>query len=394
MTAAGGDGWIRVALVHGPGGPDRDGVSDYVQRLRHALGEVGVAAVSVPVRPVRGRWLAGTAQAARTIRRIRPQVIHVQFAPAAYRFSGAPGLLPLLLPGDVPLVTTLHEYGGWSWPARLPAGAWRPLERAGLWCRETGRLVPASAELVVTNADHADGLVTRTGRRPVRVPLAPNVDDHGGAEQARRRWRRRFRLGPHAELLLFFGFVHPVKGVRYLLEALAALRTQRPDIRLLVVGGFTSQALPEAQARMFRAELDRDAHRLGVADAVWFTGHLPAREVSAALHAADLVVLPFTAGVTTKSGALLAALAHGRPVAVTVADPPDPQLRADETVAVIPIRRDASAIAGTVRRLLDDAALRNRLSANGRRFAERHSWPRVAVAHRDLYLRLLGRGDD
>jgi hypothetical protein len=41
-------------------------------------------------------------------------------------------------------------------------------------------------------------------------------------------------------------------------------------------------------------------------------------EVSALLHAADAAVLPFTAGVTGKSGALLAALGHGVPTAVTV----------------------------------------------------------------------------
>jgi glycosyltransferase involved in cell wall biosynthesis len=391
VTAAGEDGRIRVAMVHGPGGADRDGVSDYVQHLVRALGEVGVTALPVPVRPVKGRWLPAAARAARTVRRLRPDVVHVQFAPSAYRFSAVPGLLPLLLPRTAPLVTTLHEYGRWDGPGRLPPAAWRPLEGGGLWCRETGRLIPASAAVVVTNPEHADVLVGRTGRHPVRVPLAPNVDDHGGAEEARARWRQRLGLGPEGALLAFFGFVHPVKGVRYLLEAFAKLRSARPDVRLLIVGGFTSQALPEAEARAFRAELEDLCRGYGVAEAVTFTGHLPAPEVSGALHAADVVVLPFTAGVTTKSGALLAALAHGRPTAVTVTDPPDPHLSPDETVAVIPARRDATAIAATVERLLDDPGLRQRLATNARHVAGRHSWPRVAEAHRQLYDRLVRR---
>lgn len=394
MTVADGDARIRVAVVHGPGTPDRDGVSDYVNRLTRALDRVGVTALPVPVRPVGGRWLPGIARAAQAVRLVHPDVVHVQFAPSAYRFSGAPGLLPLLLPRTAPLVTTLHEYGGWSRPAGMPSAVWRSLECRGLWCRETGRLVPASAALVVTNAEHADVLVARTGRDPVRVPLAPNVDDHGGAEEARKRWRERLRLGPASDLLVFFGFVHPVKGVRYLVEAMAALRSARPDVRLLVVGGFTSQALPEAEARQFRAELVELAGHCGVADAVTFTGHLPAPEVSGALHAADVVVLPFTAGVTTKSGALLAALAHGRPTAVTVSDPPDPQLHEDQTVAVIPARRNAAAIAATVNRLLAEPRLRHRLATNGREFSRRHSWSRVAAEHRLLYERLIGRSDD
>lgn len=60
-------------------------------------------------------------------------------------------------------------------------------------------------------------------------------------------------------------------------------------------------AAEEAQA--YRAELTALAD-----DRVESTGHLPAAEVSAILRGADVAVLPFTAGVTTKSGALLTVL--------------------------------------------------------------------------------------
>ncbi|GIH70476.1 glycosyltransferase family 4 protein [Sphaerimonospora thailandensis] len=372
---------IRVAMIHGPAPADLDGVSDYVERLMHALDDVGVAATSVPVRGdgSAAGWLTATLRAAREVRRLRPDVVHVQFAPSAYRFSGLPGLLPPLLPPSVPLVTTLHEYGWWAAPGWVPDAVWRPLERARLWDRETGRLVPASRAVVVTNREHARQVRLRTGGRPIEVPLAPNVADHG----------RGPGLDGHGDVLAFFGFVHPVKGIRYLLEAVACLRARRPGLRLLVIGGFTSQALPEAEARAFRAELDALAERLGVADAVTFTGHLPAAAVSEALHAADVGVLPFTAGVTAKSGALLTMLAHGLPTAITVPDEPDPPVLHD-TVAVIPARRDAAAIAGTLERLLDDAALRRRLAESGRRLAARHSWSRVTAAHRELYDSVVG----
>jgi glycosyltransferase involved in cell wall biosynthesis len=88
----------------------------------------------------------------------------------------------------------------------------------------------------------------------------------------------------------FFGFVHPVKGTRQLIEAVRRMA----GLRLVVVGGFTSLALPPAEAEAYRAELADDR--------VEFTGHLPAEEVSAVLRGADVVVLPFTAGVTAKSG--------------------------------------------------------------------------------------------
>ncbi|MFI7629428.1 glycosyltransferase [Microbispora rosea] len=389
-------GRIRVAMVHGPGPADRDGVGDYVERLVRALGDAGVEAVGVPVGSPGARspwhWLPATLGAARRVRRLRPDVVHVQFAPSAYRFSGLPGLLPPLLPPGVPLVTTLHEYGWWAAPGWVPGPAWRPLERARLWDRETGRLVPASALVVVTNASHARQVRRRLGAAAVEVPLAPNVVDHGGGRQARVRVRDRLGMGREDPLLAFFGFVHPVKGVRQLVEALPALRAARPRLRLLVVGGFTSQALPEAEARAFRAELEALAARHGVADAVTFTGHLPAARVSEFLHAADAGVLPFTAGVTTKSGALLTMLAHGLPTAVTVPDEPDPALPLGEAVAVIRARRDPAAIADAVAPLLDGSGPGRRMGRAARRLAARHSWSRVAAAHRELYETLAGPG--
>jgi glycosyltransferase involved in cell wall biosynthesis len=381
-------------MVHGPGRADHDGVSDYVRRLMSALGSVDVEASPVPVCPTGtrspARWLPATRRAADTVRRLRPDLVHVQFAPSAYRFSAVPGLLPLLLPARTPLVTTVHEYGWWAAPGWVPETLWRPLERARLWDRETGRLVPASDTVVVSNPQHAVQVRARTGKNATEVPLAPNVDVHAAGPGARDGVRRRLGLAPDTRLLVFFGFVHPVKGLRYVIEALPPLRATRPDLHLLVIGGFTSQALPEPEARAFRRDLDGLARRYGVADAVTFTGHLPAAEVSEALHAADAAVLPFTSGVTTKSGAVLATLTHGLPTAVTVADVPDPQLRDGDTVAAIPARRDAAAVARTVERLLDDATLRGRLAAGGRRLAARHSWHEVAAAHRTLYEGLLG----
>lgn len=389
---------IRVCMVCGPGGAELDGVGDYVERLIGALGDVGVRATAVPVRPDAGPagWWPAAWRAARGIRRMRPDLVHVQFAPSAYRFSGVAGALPLLLRGRAPLVVTVHEYGTWSVPSWVPDPVWRLVERTGAWDRETGRLVPSGSAVIVTNAGHACQVRSRTGRIPVQVPLAANVTDHGASPAERRRVRGELGLGPHDALLALFGFVHPVKGIRHLLEALAVLRARRPGTRLLVVGGFTSQALPEDQARAFRAELDGLAHRYGVAGAVTFTGYLPAPAVSRVLHAADVAVLPYTAGVTAKSGALLTVLAHGLPTAATVPDPPAAGAAVPGCVEVIAARRDAAAIARAVERLIADPALRRRAAAAGREYAARHSWPRVAAAHRALYADLLdaaSRGD-
>jgi glycosyltransferase involved in cell wall biosynthesis len=369
-------------MVHGAGDPGRDGVADYVVNLSAALRDLGVRAEPVPIRG----GVRGLVTAAGRVRALRPDVVHVQFAPSAFGFSPWPGLLPDLL--RAPVVVTVHEYGWWSSPSWIPAALWEVPERKGWFDRETWRLAPAAAAVVTTNAGHGRTVAGRLGRDAAHVPLAPNVADHGG-RVAPAAVRRRLGVPADAEVMTFFGFVHPVKGLRYLIEALAILRDRRPPgrrpLHLLVLGGFTSLALPEAEADAFRAELAEQARACGVADQVTMTGHLAAADVSAALHASDLAVFPFTAGVTTKSGALLAAFAHGLPTVITAADPPDPQLRDGDTVVVAHRVRDARALADAVGRVLDDAELRARVRAGGATVAADRTWPRIAEAHRELY---------
>jgi glycosyltransferase involved in cell wall biosynthesis len=114
--------------------------------------------------------------------------------------------------------------------------------------------------------------------------------------------------------------------------------------------------------------------------------------VSALLHAADVAAFPFTAGATTKSGALLSAFAHGLPTVVTAAEPPDPDLRDGDTVVVADRVRDGDALAKALARVLDDPGLRARVAAGGAELAAARTWPRVAMAHRELYERVLRRG--
>lgn len=430
------DGNPRVALVHGAAPVRLDGVSDYVAHLAEALYATGAEPVVVPVRPAGpggpAGWLSTVDDAVARVAALRPDLVHVQFAGSAYRFSRVPGLLlPYLLrrriPARVPLVTTLHEYSDPSPTARRPAtrpvrdGAgrlppggparlahdvrgwlpqgvresrwrfWAELERRGVADRDTGRLVPASQALVVTNDAHARAVRLRTGRAAVRIPLAPNVPAAPAEPEVRVRVRTGLGLPGDAPLLAFFGFVHPVKGVRYLIEALPELRARHPGLHLVVVGGFESLALPEPEALAFRVELASLAGRLDLSRAVTFTGYQPPDEASALLTAADVAVLPFTAGVTGKSGALLTVLAHRLPTVVTVPDGGEPDLVDGENVVCAAGRRNARALVDAVDRVLADPVLAARIACAGSELAASRSWPRIAAAHRELYADLLSR---
>lgn len=392
-----------MALVCGTYAPTHDGVADYVRRLADELRGAGVDVVvaagagaggaptdesAVAVAPDWSwRHLCG---AARALDGLAADLVHVQFAPSAYGYSPAVGRLPALL--RTPVVTTLHEYGWWRWPSWMPERAWPVLERTGRRDRESGLLGPRSRALLVTNETHARVVRDRLGREPEVVPIGPNVPGPGPeAASSAVRVRQRFGVPPGVPLLAFFGFVHPVKGVRELVDATALLRDAGRDVHVVVAGGFASLALPGAEAASFRAEVEERIGDRNVADRVVLTDWLGGEEVSELLSGADAVVLPFTHGVTTKSGSLLAALAHGVPVLATTADDPDPDLVDGSTVLTIEVRRDPSAIAAALVRLLDHPEEAAQVAAGGAALADGRSWSAIADAHLEVYRRALGR---
>ncbi|HSP39185.1 MAG TPA: glycosyltransferase [Frankiaceae bacterium] len=373
----------RVEIVVGRYRPDRDGVSAYVERLVAALPAVGLRAT---VTEWPGVW------------HFRPRadsdLVHVQFAPSAYSYSGGIGLAPLGT--RLPLVTTLHEYGWWTWtPLERPdvlAAAEQRLsrlfERPGRWDRETLLLAPASRALVVTGRGHADVVRDRLGRAARVIPIGANVGvAYPGDRMAA---RRELGLAADVPLVAFFGFVHPVKGLRYLIEAVAALRaSSAPGLRIVAVGGWRSLAWPDEEADAFIDELRGLAADAGLPDeALTFTGFADEEAASRWLRAADLAALPFTHGITAKSGSLLTCWAHGLPVVAT--EPPDGPDE-DAVGAVLPARpRDAATLRTALGRLLQDEAERTRLAAVGAERMAGRTWAAVATAHAALYDEVLG----
>ena len=91
------------------------------------------------------------------------------------------------------------------------------------------------------------------------------------------------QVAPHASrpnLILFLGRLEAAKGIFDLLEAVAALRAAVPDVRLVCAGDGN------------RIAVARYAERLGIADAVKFTGWVGPSGKRALLETAAVFALP------------------------------------------------------------------------------------------------------
>ena len=252
----------------------------------------------------------GAARAARRVRALRPELVHLQFAPSAFGFSPWIGLLPDAV--GAPVVTTLHEYGWWSAPGWVPSSLWTPLERRVPVDRETWRLTPASAAVVTTNALHAAAVARRIGRadrddpaRPERARLRPRGcprRPRAARDPGRRPGRRVLRLRPPGQRPAL-----PDRGRRAAADAPPApapaparrLHLARPARPRSPTPSATSWSAgrPSCGAADHRDDHRPPARRRGLGG--------PARRRRRRV--------PLHRGATTKSGALLSAFAHGLP---------------------------------------------------------------------------------
>jgi glycosyltransferase involved in cell wall biosynthesis len=404
-------GRLRVGLVCGHFDPARDGVADYTRHLARQLRSAGCESLictahryartpGAEVVGVTERWDAlGVLRAARALGELPLDVVHVQFAPSAFGFSRAVGVLPLLLPAGTPLVATLHEYGVWTAGGaggRLRSAVWSAMERQQRADRETLLLTVKADRLLATAPEHADVVRARFADARLEVthvPIAPNIPVALiDGEDVPSAVRASFGLPPDARLAVFFGFLHPVKGLAGLIEAVAAVRRVVPGLRLVVAGGGESHSVQGGAADAMRRGLADAARRHGIEQHVIFTGYLQEDDVSRLLRAADAAVFPFDAGVTAKSGSLLAALAHGVPTIAT--SPPGAVDRPTELEGVLRVPpRNTAALVDALLLVLSDRALATRLATAGRACAEQWTWPKIADFHARIYAQVLREAD-
>ena len=161
--------------------------------------------------------------------------------------------------------------------------------------------------------------------------------------------RDRAARGTH---LIFVGRLAAVKGVPVLLDAVAAVRKEHPDVALTLVGDG-----PE------RGWIETRAAELGIADAVRITGYLSQDRVASELAQAGLFVLPsFAEGVPV---VLMEAMATGLPVIATrIAG--IPELVEDGVSGRLVPPGDADALAAAIGELLSDPGRADAMGEAGR----------------------------
>ncbi|MBD2777147.1 glycosyltransferase [Iningainema tapete] len=395
-----------IAFIAGTYKPERCGVAHYTARLRDNLNQQNIesivltthtAAAEVNDKSVRGvvqDWrFADLMSLVQAVHGTKADILHIQHAAGTYGFERAIFLLPLLLKATgyrQPIVTTVHEYGWWEWqPKGIPPQVieWLKMwgQQRGWWDREDGFLLTLSDALITTNAEAEEVIYQRLpqlSNRVLRIPIAANVDVATiDKTTARQQLRQRCKFAQDTTVIVFFGFLHPVKGIETLLSAFKQVLITHPQARLLLVGGVESLALRGEEAKLYWEKLHAFVAELDLSEMVHLTGYVDAETASKYLSGSDIGVLPFNHGLTMKSGSLLTLLAHGLPVVGTSHNTPLPE---KHPVQLVP-PRNINALADALCQLLNQPDKCNYLCDAGRAFIHNFSWSNIARSHIQIY---------
>ena len=192
---------------------------------------------------------------------------------------------------------------------------------------------------------------------------------------ARQAFRARFGIDESRPVALFVGRVAHEKNIDFLLDVVALARESVPDILLLIAG--EGPALSPLRQNV----VDR-----GLQGCVQFIGYLDRRtELPACYAAAD--VFAFASRTETQGLVLLEAMAAGLPV-VALAEMGTVDILGAHRGALVPDDNPAD-FSLLLTRVLRDAGLRRRLSADGRAYAAEWSDESLAGEMAQLYRRIV-----
>jgi D-inositol-3-phosphate glycosyltransferase len=240
--------------------------------------------------------------------------------------------------------------------------------------------VVEAADMLIANTDiEAKQLINLYDADPTRVEIVhPGVD----LSIFRPTTTARARLGlPHdAVVLMFAGRIQPLKAPDVLLRAVALLLDRDPALRsrlvVPVVGGPSGSGLehPESVAQL--------ADALGIADVVRFVPPVAQSELADWYAAATLVCVPSY----NESFGLVAveAQASGTPVVAAAVGGLTTVVR-DGTSGFLVEGHDPADYAAVMARIVDQPALREKLSRGAVVQAAEFTWDRTAERTVEVY---------
>jgi glycosyltransferase involved in cell wall biosynthesis len=233
--------------------------------------------------------------------------------------------------------------------------------------------------VIVTTIRMQDELMWIYSLPPGKIHIIPNGIVLGKMKRGldAGRVKEKYGIHPLAPMVLFCGRMSVQKGPDLLVEAIPQVLGNRSDVRFVFMG----------EGGM-RAECERRARELGVANACRFLGYTSSSEKEELINACDLMCVP----------------SRNEPFGVVVLEAWDAckPVVATEAVSIIRNFEDGllayvqpESIAWCINRLLSNPAEMKKLAQAGySRIDAEFSWDRIAKRTEEVYLQALNQGHE
>jgi glycosyltransferase involved in cell wall biosynthesis len=384
---------MRIGVITGEYPPDQGGVGDFTDQLGRALADLGHEVHVITGRPwsedrgsQRGQvtahrvvdgwgWRCWTKVLA-LAQELALDALDVQYQAAAYGMHPAVNFVPRTQTRP-PVLVTFHDL---KVPYLFPKAG--PLR----W-RVVRTLARRADAVIATNRE--DYLRLEDEIAPHRlnlIPIGSNIDASPPAAYDRDAERARWGVEPQDLLLAYFGFLNESKGVEELITAVGLTLKGGLPAHLVMIGGRVGSSDPTNRA--YAERVDQLIADLGLSDRVHWTSYVTSEQVSAALLASDLCVLPYQDGVSFRRGTLHACLAHGRAIITTRPVVPLLEVRNRENMLLVE-PQNPEGLARAVAEVARDPNLRAQLQRGAGTLAAEFTWERIARRTETLLRKLL-----
>ena len=330
-------------MLSGPCPPHQCGVGDYTRLLAGALQARGVESVDFPG----VIWgLGGVLDVQATLRRLRPDVVHIQYPSLGFGTKLGPQALALL----TGCVITIHEASRSHFLRKIALLPFAVRPKHIIFTSEFER-------------EFALNWVPWLSRVSSVIPIPSNI---GVATQNRQRT---------LDEIVYFGLIMPSKRVEEVLKLAALIKSAGLSLRIRIVG------TPPDKYSAYAAGLRAVSADLPV---IWECG-LNEEQVAQRLALSSVAYLPYQDGASERRATLKAALANGVAV-ITTRGAQTPDIL-DDAVMYCNSPEEALTIA---RSLFVNPDEMSRLACNARLYGQQFTWERTAELHSILYQKMAG----
>lgn len=331
----------KILMITGSHPPDVCGVGDYTYNLYKALSVRSEIDIIIFYKSL---WKLNLLRKYyNEIKKIKPDIVHLQYPTYGYGYSFLPLLLMAILP--YPSVITIHEFSSRTYKARL----------------FTNILLCFVNEVVVSNNEELNYIKNNILLKKKKV----SVINIGSNIPQSKNNNRAFNLRYYD--IVYFGHIRPLKGIESFIKDFKKLQSKFPSIKGAIIG----QTLPQYQNYFEQLNIKSDNN-------LELIVNKSENDVSDYLANSKIAYLPFPDGVSYRRGSLIAATLNGCQIITTYSKSEVLNISFQPYVHLV---RDNNLIENVVNDILKKEMAKKNVLELGCSF----SWDQIALKHLDLY---------